>query len=104
MRKMGNIVWQTLFQRVLHPMLGFVFLAIGVAVGCLYLAYGEVEPCRMLALENARRAQALPQYTSAELPAGMTAEQWSRLITSQMGMSDCVSGLLDSWGARLVGN
>ena len=60
----------------------------------LYASYGEVEPCRVLAVERARRA-------SVAIPG---IEAWSRLETSQMSTGECTSDLLDSWGERLSGH
>ena len=79
---------------------GFLLLLGLVAAGSVYAAYGELEPCRVLAVENARRSNGLPQ----DAPPGTTPERWSRLITSQMGTDACAGALLDSWGARLAGN
>jgi hypothetical protein len=62
----------------------------------LYTAYGQVDPCRVLAVERARRAE-----KSAQVPIGAPLEAWTRLQTSQMSSGSCMSGLLDSWGARL---
>ena len=59
----------------------------------LYASYGEVEPCRVLAVERARRA-------TVSVPG---IEAWTRIETSQMSTGDCTSGLLDSWGERLSG-
>lgn len=62
-----------------------------IALIGLYAAYGEVEPCRALAVERARRADiAIPGI-----------EAWTRIETSQMSTGECASGLLDSWGERL---
>lgn len=62
----------------------------------LYTAYGEVEPCRALAVERARR-------TDIPLPlAERGVEAWARLETSQMSSRECARDLLDSWGERLA--
>ncbi len=60
------------------------------ALFTLFLAYGQADPCRALAVEQARRST-----------AGLIVEPWTRAQTSQMTTASCVSGLLDSWGERL---
>ena len=72
--------------------LGAVMLA---ATG-LYLSYGEVDPCRVLAVEKARRTEHVLGF-AIEGPL----ETWTRLETSQMSTGACSSELLDSWGQRL---
>lgn len=67
-----------------------VFLVIATLAG-LFFGYGEVEPCRVLAVERARRA-------AIQLPG---VEAWTRIETSQMASGDCARDLLDSWGERL---
>jgi hypothetical protein len=59
-----------------------------LALGVVYAAYGQVDPCRVLAVERARRAEA-------------TSGHWSRIETSQLSTGECTSQLLDSWGERL---
>lgn len=67
-------------------------LLILAALAGLYLGYGEVEPCRVLAVERARRAD-IP------LPG---VEAWTRMETSQMSSEDCARDLLESWRERLT--
>lgn len=69
---------------------------IGLTLGVTYAAYGEVDPCRVLAVERARRAEA-----SSGLPVAGAMERWSRVETSQLSTGECTSELLDSWGERL---
>lgn len=59
--------------------------------GALFAAYGQADPCRALAVERARRSH-----------AGIAAEPWTRVETSQMSTGACAGGLLDSWGERLT--
>lgn len=59
--------------------------------GTLFLAYGQVDPCRALAVERARRSA-----------GGPASEHWTRVETSQLSTGACVGGLLDSWGERLT--
>jgi hypothetical protein len=58
----------------------------------LFVAYGQVDPCRALAVERARR-------TMGEM--SNVLEPWTRIETSQMSTAACANGLLDSWGERL---
>jgi hypothetical protein len=62
----------------------------------LYFAYGEVDPCRVLAVEKARRTEHAIGFS-----VGGALETWTRLETSQMSTGACSSALLDSWGERL---
>ena len=68
-----------------------LFGVLALAFGSLFLAYGQADPCRALAVERSRRSA-----------AGTTVEPWMRVQTSQMSTAACVSGLLDSWGERLT--
>lgn len=61
----------------------------------LYTAYGEVDPCRALAIERAQRADIPLPFAESGIKA------WTRMETSQMSTSDCARDLLDSWGERL---
>jgi hypothetical protein len=69
---------------------------IALALGVIYAAYGQVDPCRVLAVERARRAEA-----NSGLPVAAPVERWSRIETSQLSTGECTSQLLDSWGERL---
>lgn len=81
---------------MIRTLIGLPVLLILLAAGALYAAYGEVEPCRVLAVERARRAQ-----DETGLPIRGLMERWSRLETSQLSTRECASDLLDSWGERL---
>lgn len=76
---------------MIRTLITIPLLLIVAAFAGLYVAYGEAEPCRALAVERARRA---------ELPTGVV-EPWMRVETSQMSTGACVKGLFDSWGERL---
>jgi hypothetical protein len=68
-----------------------------VAVGGLagvYIAYGSVDPCRALAVEQTRRA-------SGSVVSRMV-EPLTRVQTSQTTSTACASGLLRSWRDRIV--
>jgi hypothetical protein len=69
---------------------------VALALGAIYAAYGQIDPCRALAVERARRAEA-----SSGLPISGAMERWSRVETSQLSTGECTSQLLDSWGERL---
>ena len=69
---------------------------VALALGVIYAAYGQVDPCRVLAVERARRAE-----SASDLPISGAMERWSRVETSQLSTGECTSQLLDSWGERL---
>jgi hypothetical protein len=77
-------------------LIGGPLAAIMVTFLGLYFAYGEVDPCRVLAVEKARRAE-----KAIGTGIGGAVEVWTRLETSQMTTGECSSSLLDSWGERL---
>jgi len=81
---------------MIRALMSLPILLIVLVVGGMYAAYGQVDPCRALAVERARRAQ-----DTIGLPIGNGIEHWTRLETSQMSTGACASGLLDSWGERL---
>lgn len=78
----------------MRPVVLFCLLVIVLSVGAIYIAYGEVEPCRVLAVEKSRRAVGALTTDRADVEALMRAQ------TSQMKAGACVSELLDSWGGR----
>jgi hypothetical protein len=78
---------------MIRTLLSLPVILIVLVLGGLYIGYGEVEPCRVLAIERARRA-------AIQVPG---TESWMRLGTSQMSTPDCARGLLDSWRERLFG-
>jgi hypothetical protein len=80
----------------MRTLIGIPVLLVVLALGALYAAYGEVDPCRVLAVERARRAEA-----QSGLPIAGAMERWSRIETSQLSTGECTSQLLDSWGERL---
>jgi len=65
-----------------------------VLLASLYMAYGQVDPCRALAVERARRAE-------GALGPAAGVERWTRAETSQLSSGQCAGDLLDSWGERL---
>jgi hypothetical protein len=72
-------------------------LLVLLAAGAMYGSYGEVDPCRALAVERARRAE-----HSIGLPVEGAVEPWTRAETSQMSTGDCAHGLLRSWRERFA--
>jgi len=71
----------------------FVVVLVAVFFGGLYATYGQVDPCRALAVERARHA--VGSHASA------IAEPVTRATTGEMSTGACVRGLADSWLARL---
>ena len=80
----------------MRTLIGIPLLLIAIALGALYASYGQVDPCRALAVERARRAE-----TKTGLPIEGPMEHWSRIATSQLSTGECANQLLDSWGERL---
>jgi len=72
-----------------------VLLAV-LAAGALYAAYGQIDPCRVLAVEEARRAQ-----NATGIGIGGLVEPWTRFATSQMSTGQCAHDLLKSWRDRM---
>ena len=68
-----------------------LFALLLAGFGALFAAYGQADPCRALAVEQARRSI-----------SGPSSEHWTRVGTSQMSTGACAGGLLDSWGERLT--
>ena len=70
-----------------------LLLVVGGLAG-IYIAYGQVDPCRALAVERARS-------TVGSHASGLI-EPLTRMETSQMSSTACVRGLLYSWRDRIV--
>jgi hypothetical protein len=66
------------------------------AAGAMYGSYGQVDPCRALAVERARHAE-----HSIGLPVEGAVEPWTRARTSQMSTGACAGDLLRAWRNRL---
>jgi hypothetical protein len=58
----------------------------------IYIAYGSVDPCRALAVEQTRRS----------LAPAVIAKPLARMQTSGMSSTACARGLLRSWRDRVV--
>jgi hypothetical protein len=76
-------------------LLGLPIVLVLLVLAGLYTAYGEVEPCRALAVERAQRADIHLPFAESGI------EAFSRLQTSQMSSGECARDLLKSWEARL---
>ena len=69
-----------------------ILLVVAILAG-LYIGYGQVDPCRVLAVEQARR-------TLGSEASGLL-EPLTRLSTSQMSSTACARGLWRSWRERM---
>ena len=70
----------------------FLLFVFGIFFAGLYLAYGQIDPCRALSVEQARRSVA---------PTGI-AKLWTRTETGGMTRPACTRDLVLSWRDRLV--
>jgi len=70
----------------------FLLFIFGIFFAGMYLAYHELDPCRALAVEQARRSPA---------PTGV-AQVWTRMDTSGMSRPACTRDLALSWWDRLT--
>ena len=80
---------------MIRILIGLPLLAAALGLGALYYAYGQIDPCRTLAVERARRAEA-----QIGVKLGGMAEGFTRMQTSQMSSGECVRGLVRSWRER----
>jgi len=64
-----------------------------VTAGWLFSSYGEVDPCRALAVERAHRG-------AHGMPVASVLERLQRARTSQMSTGACVGGLIGDWWKR----
>lgn len=71
----------------------FILFLFGAFFAGIYLSYGSIDPCRALAIEEARRSP---------LPTPV-AEIWNRMVNSRTDRLQCSRGLIESWRARLIG-
>jgi hypothetical protein len=70
-------------------LIGLPLLVFLIAGGTMVWNYGEVDPCRALAVERAHGA----------VLHGVS-ERWERLQTSQMTGTACARGLIGDWWDR----
>jgi hypothetical protein len=81
--------------------LAFLFVVIQtLALGPLYFLYGEVDPCRALAAENAKAAKAATNALERIISAG--SELDFRRQTATLSYAQCFGRLVDSWTARVT--
>jgi len=83
---------------MLRILIGLPVLLVLLAAGALYVAYGEVDPCRVLAVERSRRAE-----DDTGIRIGGLVEPWMRFATSQLSTGQCARELWDSWRQRIAG-
>ena len=74
-------------------MMTLLMVVVGGLAG-IYIAYGSVDPCRVLAVEQTRRA--------GGSVVSRLVEPLTRARTSQMTSTACARGLLRSWRNRIV--
>ncbi|MGH6872485.1 MAG: hypothetical protein ACREHE_13365 [Rhizomicrobium sp.] len=73
--------------------LGLVTVALLFGAVGMFRTYGEVEPCRALAVERARHA-------AHGLPVAGAIEHWTRIETSQKSSGQCARELVSAWLAK----
>ena len=81
---------------MIRTLLGLPVVLVLLAAAAMYETYGQIDPCRALAVERARADE-----QSIGLPLAGGIEHWTRLETSQMSTGECAGDLLRSWRARL---
>lgn len=69
----------------------FLLFLFGGFFSGLYIAYDDIDPCRALAVERARRAP---------VPTGL-AQIWTEIATARMDRLTCSRDLMQSWRERL---
>lgn len=77
---------------------GTLFVLIAIAAGVIYLTYGSVEPCRVLATEYAMRGihdDALLGLLDRDAGDIYQGE------TSGYSTMECVGKVVESWGQRI---
>ncbi len=77
----------------------FVIILLGVTVGSALAVYGEVDPCRMLAKDQAMQSD---QEGTISHALGIDTEPWYRLETSQYSTGECVEALVGIWSDRIL--
>jgi hypothetical protein len=77
---------------MMRSLVVFLLFVFGMFFAGLYLAYGQIDPCRALSVEQARRSAA---------PSGI-AKLWTRIDNAGMSRPSCTLDLVKSWRDRLV--
>ncbi len=70
----------------------FLLFLFGLFFAGIYLAYDSIDPCRALAVEQARRSV---------MPTAV-AQIWTRIETSRMNRLSCSRSLIESWRDRMT--
>ena len=76
----------------MRSLIVFLLFLFGIFFAGLYVAYSQIDPCRALAVEQARRS----------LAPTAVAEVWTRIETSGMSRPACTRDLFKSWRERLT--
>jgi hypothetical protein len=76
---------------MIRGLITFALFVFGAFFAGIYLAYGAIDPCRALAVEDARRS---PVPTAV-------AQVWTRIETSRMNRLSCSRSLVESWRERI---
>ncbi len=77
---------------MIRSLILFLLFLFGMFFAGIYLAYDSIDPCRALAVEEARRSM---------MPTAV-AQLWTRIETSRMDRLSCTKSLLESWRERLT--
>jgi len=77
---------------VIRNLIVFLLFVFAISFAGMYLAYGQMDPCRALAVEQARRSTA---------PTSV-ARIWTRIDTQGMSRPACSKALARSWWDRLT--
>jgi len=78
---------------MIRNLIVFLLFVFGIFFAGMYLAYGQIDPCRALAVEEARRSA---------FPATI-AQVWTRSDAASMSRPACSKKLVRSWWDRLTG-
>ena len=77
----------------------FVLILLSVTIGAALAIYGEVDPCRMLAKDQAMQSN---QEGGWPHTLGIDTEPWYRLETSQYSTGECIEQLVGIWSDRIL--
>lgn len=75
----------------MRSLIVFLLFCFGIFFAGLYLAYDQLDPCRALAVEKARRS----------IAPTTVAQVWTSIQTSGMSRPACTRDLFKSWRERL---
>ena len=77
---------------MIRNLIVFLLFVFGISFAGMYLAYGQMDPCRALAVEQARRS----------LAPTSVAQVFTRIETQGMSRPACSKALALSWWDRLT--